>query len=78
MCYVLASALAFAAMFGYISASPFIIEDVFGQSPQVFSLFFAVNALGIVVMSQVSGVLVAGWRPPGSCWQAWSSPHSAV
>ncbi len=58
MSYVLASALAFAAMFGYISASPFIIEDVFGQSPQVFSLFFAVNALGIVVMSQVSGLLV--------------------
>ena len=64
MSYVLASALAFAAMFGYISASPFIIEDVFGQSPQVFSLFFAVNALGIVVMSQVSGVLVRR-VPPG-------------
>ena len=64
MSYVLASALAFAAMFGYISASPFIIEDVFGQSPQVFSIFFAVNALGIVVMSQVSGVLVRR-VPPG-------------
>ncbi len=64
MSYVLASALAFAAMFGYISASPFIIEDVFGQSPQVFSIFFAVNALGIVVMSQVSGLLV-GRVPPG-------------
>ena len=63
MCYVLASALAFAAMFGYISASPFIIEDVFGQSPQVFSLFFAVNALGIVVMSQVSGMLVRRVAP---------------
>jgi DHA1 family bicyclomycin/chloramphenicol resistance-like MFS transporter len=63
MSYVLASALAFAAMFGYISASPFIIEDVFGQSPQVFSVFFAVNALGIVVMSQVSGQLVRRVAP---------------
>jgi len=63
MSYVLASALAFAAMFSYISASPFIIEGVFGQSPQVFSLFFALNALGIVIASQVSGSLVGRVAP---------------
>ncbi len=63
MSYVLASALAFAAMFSYISASPFIIEGVFGQSPQVFSLFFAVNALGVVIASQVSGSLVGRVAP---------------
>jgi DHA1 family bicyclomycin/chloramphenicol resistance-like MFS transporter len=63
MSYVLASALAFAAMFAYISASPFVIEGIFGQSPQVFSLFFAVNALGIVACSQVSGLLVGRVAP---------------
>ena len=63
MSYVLASALAFAAMFAYISASPFVIEEIFGQSPQVFSLIFALNAVGIVVCSQISGVLVGRVAP---------------
>lgn len=63
MGYVLSAALAFAAMFSYISASPFVIEDLFGQSPQMFSLFFACNALGIVVTSQVSGMLVGRVAP---------------
>jgi MFS transporter, DHA1 family, multidrug resistance protein len=63
MSYVLAAALAFAAMFAYISASPFVLEDLFGQSPQAFSLFFALNALGIVVASQVSGYLVGRIAP---------------
>ncbi len=63
MGYVMSSALAFAAMFGYISASPFVFEDIYGQSPQAFSVFFAVNALGIVIASQVSGLLV-GRVPP--------------
>ncbi len=63
MSYVLASALAFAAMFAYISASPFIVEDLFGQSPQAFSIFFAINALGIVVASQISGLLVGRVAP---------------
>jgi MFS transporter, DHA1 family, multidrug resistance protein len=58
MGYALAAALSFAAMFSYISSSPFVLEELFGLSPQAFSLVFACNALGIVVMGQLSGVLV--------------------
>lgn len=45
---VTAGALAFAAMFSYISGSPFVLENRFGLSAQLFSLIFAVNAVGIV------------------------------
>jgi len=45
-------------MFGYISASPFLLQDGFGLSPQVFSLCFAVNALGIVAMSNLGRILL--------------------
>lgn len=51
-------ALGFSAMFGYISASPFIVQDLYGQSPQTFSLLFGINALGLAAATQVSGLLV--------------------
>ncbi|WP_446899004.1 multidrug effflux MFS transporter [Clostridium sp. LBM24168] len=46
-----------AGMFGYISASPFVIQDIYGLSAQQFSLCFAINGLGIVTMTQVTGHL---------------------
>ncbi|MCO5998285.1 multidrug effflux MFS transporter [Actinoallomurus rhizosphaericola] len=55
--YALSGGLAFAAMFAYISGSPFVVQDIYGLSPQDFSLIFAVNALGIVAAGQVSGRL---------------------
>ena len=47
-----------AALFGYISASPFLLQDRFGLSPQEFSFCFAANASGIVAMSYLGRRLV--------------------
>ena len=55
--YGLAGGLAFAAMFAYISGSPFVLQDIYGLSPQAYSLVFATNALGIIALGQVSGWL---------------------
>ena len=56
--YALAGGLALAAMFAYIAGSPFVVETIYGASPQVFSLIFGTNALGIVVAGQLSALLV--------------------
>ncbi|NTV65755.1 MAG: multidrug effflux MFS transporter, partial [Oscillochloris sp.] len=61
--YALASGLAFAAMFAYISGSPFVLQQIYAVSPQVFSLIFAVNAIGIVVANQISARLVSRIDP---------------
>jgi MFS transporter, DHA1 family, multidrug resistance protein len=61
--YALSAGLAFAAMFAYISGSPFVTEEIYHVSPQMFSLIFAVNALGIVAASQISGQLVGRVDP---------------
>ncbi|HEU5200693.1 MAG TPA: Bcr/CflA family multidrug efflux MFS transporter [Ktedonobacterales bacterium] len=61
--FALACGLAFAAMFAYISGSPFALQDIFGVSPQLFSVIFAVNALGIVIASQINGRLVGQVSP---------------
>ena len=56
--YALSSGLSFAAMFAYISGSPFVLQDIYGVSPQLFSVVFGGNALGIMAASQVNGRLV--------------------
>jgi DHA1 family bicyclomycin/chloramphenicol resistance-like MFS transporter len=58
MGYALAQGLVFAAMFAYISGSPFVLQEIFGVSPQMFSVFFGINGLGIVIAGQVTGRLV--------------------
>jgi DHA1 family bicyclomycin/chloramphenicol resistance-like MFS transporter len=61
--YALSAGLAFAAMFAYIAGSPFALENIYGVSPQQFSLLFASNALGIICTSQISGRLVGRVHP---------------
>jgi len=56
--YALSSGCAFAAMFAYIAGSPFVLQDIYGVSPQLFSVVFGINALGLVAASQVNGRLV--------------------
>ena len=56
--YAVVGALAFGAMFAYISGSPFVLEEIHGVSPQVYGLIFGANAFGLVGLSQVSGQLV--------------------
>ena len=58
MGYALAMGLAFGAMAAYIGGSPFVLQDIYGASPQVFSLLFALNAAGIVAASQIGRALV--------------------
>jgi DHA1 family bicyclomycin/chloramphenicol resistance-like MFS transporter len=61
--YALAGGLAFAAMFAYIAGSPFVLQDVYGLSPQEFSAAFAANGLGIVAAAQLSGRLTGRVEP---------------
>lgn len=52
--YSIVYALAMAALFAYISATPFIVQNVFGFSELQFSLVFAVNAIALAVGSALS------------------------
>ncbi len=57
MGYALAQGFSSAAMFAYIAGSPFVLQNIFGVSPQLFSLLFAMNSLGIIIASQITGRL---------------------
>jgi MFS transporter, DHA1 family, multidrug resistance protein len=63
MGYTLIAGFVIGAMFAYISGASFVTEDVFHLSPQVFSVIFATNAAGIVVVSQISSMLASRVGP---------------
>src|SRR4051794_4147210 len=61
--YALTAALAFGALFAYISGSSFVLQEIYGLSPQAFSLAFGANGLGLVAGSQINARLVGTYGP---------------
>lgn len=57
MGYAWSQGLVTAAMFAYISGSPFVLQNLFGVSPQMFSVLFAINGIGIILAGQISARL---------------------
>ncbi|MEU7000768.1 multidrug effflux MFS transporter [Nonomuraea sp. NPDC046570] len=63
MASALAAGLGFAGMFAYISGSPFVLQEVYGATPQQFSLVFGLNALGLTITAQIGGRLAGRVDP---------------
>lgn len=53
MGYALVNGILFAGVFAYVSGTPFIYQNIYGMSPQVFSVLFAMNGIGIILGSQL-------------------------
>ncbi|MFD7704482.1 multidrug effflux MFS transporter [Streptomyces caelestis] len=58
--YMLAGGFAFASLFAYVAASPFVMQEIYGASPQTFSLLFGLNSVGLMIMGQVNGKVLVG------------------
>ncbi|MEU8269970.1 multidrug effflux MFS transporter [Sphaerisporangium sp. NPDC049002] len=61
--YALAFTFAFGALMAYVAASPFVFENLFGLTTATFSLAFALNALGLILVSTVNSRLVYRFSP---------------
>ena len=61
--YALALGFGTAAIAAYVSGAPFVIQDHFGESAQVFGLLFALNATAMVVGSQINAHLLGRIAP---------------
>ena len=55
--FALSQALVSAVLFAYISGSSFVLQNVYGTSPLVYSLIFGLNGVGIATASQITGKL---------------------
>ena len=63
MGYALVSGIIFAGVFAYVSGSPFIYQRIYGVSPQVFALLFALNGIGLMLASQLTKYLAGKVNP---------------
>lgn len=61
--YIFTFALGFAGMMAYISASPFVIENVLGMSNRTYTIVFATNAAGMVLTGVVVSRVVGRFGP---------------
>jgi DHA1 family bicyclomycin/chloramphenicol resistance-like MFS transporter len=70
---LLVGGMNFAGLFTYLSASPFLFQNVFGFSPQQYGLLFGINSLGIVAGVQTSSRLIRRVPPQYilACSTAW-------
>jgi DHA1 family bicyclomycin/chloramphenicol resistance-like MFS transporter len=70
---LLVGGMNFAGLFTYLSASPFLFQNVYGFTPQQYGLLFGVNSLGIVAGVQTSARLIKRVPPQWilACSTAW-------
>ncbi len=61
--YALALGFGTGAVVAYISSSPYVLQDHFGVSPQVFGVLFALNASAMVAGSQLNAMLLGRFSP---------------
>lgn len=53
--YALAQGFMMAGIFAYVSGTPFVYQNIYGTSPQMFSFLFGLNGIGILIGTQVVG-----------------------
>lgn len=56
--YLAVLAFTYGAVFAYVSASPFVFQNVFGLSARWYSVAFTFNALGLILASAVNTRIV--------------------
>jgi DHA1 family bicyclomycin/chloramphenicol resistance-like MFS transporter len=61
--FVLIVGLGGGAMIGYVAGSSFVLQDVYGASPQLYGVLFGLNAVFLVVGAQVNAHLLATRSP---------------
>lgn len=63
LAYILCMSSAFAGMFVYITASPFVFIEHFGLSAQQYAYLFAANIFGIMIMTFINASFVSRVGP---------------
>ncbi|PLS09623.1 Bcr/CflA family multidrug efflux MFS transporter [Neobacillus cucumis] len=57
MGYAFTQGFTIAGIFAYVSGIPFVYQNIYGVTPQQFSLLFGVNGLALIIGSQMVGRL---------------------
>jgi DHA1 family bicyclomycin/chloramphenicol resistance-like MFS transporter len=63
---VLVTGFVNAALFAYLSGATFLLQEVYGLSPQAYSFAFGLNSLGFMVFGFVGGRASERWSEKGT------------
>jgi DHA1 family bicyclomycin/chloramphenicol resistance-like MFS transporter len=63
---VLITGFTYAAIFAYLSGATYILQGMYGLSPQGYSFAFGLNSLGFVIFGFISGRLAEHWSERGT------------
>lgn len=55
--YALTQGFIIAGIFAYVSGIPFVYQNIYGVTPQAFSLLFGINGIALIIGSQLVGRL---------------------
>lgn len=60
--FALTTGLSGAAMFTYITGSPFVVIELYGVTPQAYGWIFGANAFGLILASQLNRWLLGRYK----------------
>jgi DHA1 family bicyclomycin/chloramphenicol resistance-like MFS transporter len=63
---VLITGFLYAALFAYLSGATYILQGIYGLSPQGYSLAFGLNSLGYMVFGYLAGRAAERWSERGT------------
>ncbi len=63
---VLNQGFLYAALFAYLAGSTYVLQDVYGLSPQGYALAFGLNSAGFMVFGSIAGRAAARWSVVGT------------
>ncbi|GAA4385114.1 multidrug effflux MFS transporter [Agromyces bauzanensis] len=70
--------MTFTGLFGYLSTSSFLFQEVYAFTAQEYGLLFAVNSIGVIAGVQTSSRLMRGPVPPQWILAATTFVHLAM
>jgi DHA1 family bicyclomycin/chloramphenicol resistance-like MFS transporter len=70
--------MTFTGLFGYLSTSSFLFQEVYAFSAQEYGILFAVNSVGVIIGVQTSSRLMRGPVPPQWILAATTLVHLAM
>jgi DHA1 family bicyclomycin/chloramphenicol resistance-like MFS transporter len=63
---VLNQGFLYAALFAYLAGATYVLQDVYGVSPQGYALAFGLNSAGFMVFGYLAGRAAERWSVPGT------------
>lgn len=63
---VLNQGFLYAALFAYLAGATFVLQDIYGLSPQAYALAFGLNSAGFMVFGYLAGRAAESWSIPGT------------